>query len=49
MGEQAVVADLERFLTENPNHESFLYASLGAEESEGMKEMQRQEWQRWCP
>ena len=36
VGEQAVVADLERFLSENPDHESFLYASLGAEESEGM-------------
>jgi predicted alpha/beta superfamily hydrolase len=37
-GDQAIVADLERFLGETPDLESFLYTSLGSEEAGGMRE-----------
>jgi predicted alpha/beta superfamily hydrolase len=35
-GEQAAVTDLGRFLNETPQHESFLYTSVGSQESGGM-------------
>lgn len=36
-GDQAMISDLEQFLAENPNLDSFLYTSLGSEETATMR------------